>query len=288
MKMLSLITTIVLGAALAGGTATAQQNMKAADNAALRYWSAFAQIQDSGITEQQAKEAHAILEGTAPYDDLKYRELVEKNKPALETMARGTALPYCDWGVEMQLGDKAPVDYARKAALLGRLNVFYVFHLLINRDKDGAVRALQAGLRFSHDVSNGGTLFATVVSQGLMVAHLKAVADLQKLGELSAAQRSTLQKSIEQFGADGLDWPSAMKRELAIVRSEDARAASARDKIAVSYARLFSNPSTLPELQQMISSAPKQIADLIPNPRRVLEEKQELTETLQQTRSLLQ
>lgn len=279
---------MVVGAALAGGTATAQQNLKAADNAALRYWSAFAQMQDSGITEQQAKEAHAILEGTAPYDDSKYRELVEKNKPALETMVRGTALPYCDWGVEMQLGDKAPVDYARKAALLGRLNVFYVFHLLINHDKDGAVRALQAGLRFSHDVSNGGTLFATVVSKGLIVAHLKAVAGAVHVGELSAAQRSALQKSVEQLGTDGLDWPSAMKRELAIVRLEDSRVASARDKIAASYARLFSNPSTLPELQQMIASAPQPLPEVVPNPKRVLDEKQDLTDRLQQARSRLE
>src|SRR5438132_10028810 len=237
-------------------TATAQQNLKPGDSAAFRYRAAFAQMEDSEITEQQAKEAHAILDGTAPYDDSKYKGLVEKNRSALDTMARGTALPYCDWGVELQLGDQAPVEYARKAALLGRLNVFYAFHLLLTHDKDGAVRALQAGLRFSHDVANGGTLFATVVSKGLIVAHLKAVAGALHLGELSAAQRSALQKSVEQLGPDGLDWPSAMKRELELVRARDARGAAARDKITASYMRLFSNPGTLPELQQMIAAAP--------------------------------
>ena len=288
MKSLRLMAAMILSAALAGGTAKAQQNPRPADNAALRYWSAFAQIQDAGITEQQAKEAHAILDGTAPYDDSKYKDIVEKNRLALETMARGTALPYCDWGVEMQLAEKAPVEYVRKAAFLGRLNVFYAFHLLINHDKDGAVRALQAGLRFSRDVASGGTLFATVVSQGLMVAHLKAVAGAQKVGDLSAGQRTALQKSIEQLGPEGLDWPAAMKRELEILPTRDAESAAAREKIAVSYIKLFSHPGTLPELQQMISSAPKQIADLIPNPKRVLDEKQELTDRLQQTRSLLQ
>lgn len=288
MKILRLITTMILGAALAGGTATAQQNLKPGDNAALRYWSAFAQMQDAGITEQQAKKAHAILDGTAPYDDSKYKDIVEKNRPALETMARGTTLPYCDWGVEMQLAERAPVEYARKAAFLGRLNVFYAFHLLINHDKDGAVRALQAGLRFSHDVANGGTLFATVVSQGLMVAHLKAVAGAQKVGDLSAAQRAALQKSIDQLGTDGLDWPAAMKREMEVLPTHDAQGTAARDKIAASYIKLFSNPGTLPDLQQTIAAAPKQVADLVPNPKRVLDEKQELTERLQQTKSLLQ
>jgi hypothetical protein len=279
---------MVLCFALANSAATAQQNFKAGDNAALRYWAAFAQMQDSEITQEEAKEAHAILDGTAPYDDSKYKGLVEKNRPALDTMARGAVLPYCDWGVELQMGTQAPVDYARKAALLGRLNVFYAFHLVIAGDKDGAVRALQAGLRFSHDVANGGTLFATVVAQGLIVAHLQAVSGIQHVSGFSAAQRAALQKSIEQLGSDGLDWTSAMKREMEVLPTHDAQGAAARDKIAASYVRLLSNPGTLPDLQQTIRSAPQQIADLIPNPKRVLDEKQDLTDRLHQTRSLLQ
>jgi hypothetical protein len=39
----------------------------------------------------------------------------------------------------------------------GRLNVLYAFHLFKTGNKDGAVRALAAGLRFSHDVGNGGS-----------------------------------------------------------------------------------------------------------------------------------
>jgi len=123
-------------------------------------WSAFAQMQDSAITDQEAKELNLILDGTAPYSDLKYKDLIEKNKLALETMARGTSILNCDWGVDYQLGPDAPVDYIRKSLALGRLNVLYSFHLLINHDSDGAVRTLVAGLRFSHDVANGGTLFA--------------------------------------------------------------------------------------------------------------------------------
>jgi len=281
-------TALITLAAASVINASAQQNQKPADNAALRYWSAFAQMQDTGITEEQAKEAHAILDGTAPYVDSKYKDLVEKNKPALETMVRGTALPYCDWGMESQMGPQAPLDYARKAALLGRLNVFYAFHLMIGGDKDGAVRALQAGLRFSHDVANGGTLFATVVAQGLMVAHLKAVAGMQHVSGFSAAQRSALQKSIELLGPQGLDWAAAMKRELEILPAHDAQDAAARDRIKASYVRLFNNPGMLAELQQTISGAPKQLADVIPNPKRVLDEKQELTDRLQQTRAVLQ
>jgi hypothetical protein len=287
MSTLRFAAVIILSAALASNNASAQ-NHRPGDNAALRYWSAFAQIQDAGITEEQAKEAHAILDGTAPYDDSKYKDIVEKNRPAVETMARGTTLPYCDWGMEIQMGPNAPVDYARKAALLGRLNIFYAFHLLIGGDKDGAVRALQAGLRFSRDVANGGTLFATVVAQGLIVAHLQAAAGFHKVAGLSAAQRAALEKSIDQLGPDGLDWSGAIKREMEILPTHDAQGAAARDKIAASYLRLLTNPGTLPELQQTINSAPKEITDLIPNPKRVLDRKQDLTEKLQQTRTALQ
>src|SRR5262249_58940616 len=122
MKILRVISLIFLSGAVPVGSAIAQQNAPLAQNAALRYWSAFAEMQDSAITEEQAKEFHAILDGTAPYSDLKYRDLAEKNKTAVETMARGTALPNCDCGVDYAIGSDAPVEYVPKAMILGRLH----------------------------------------------------------------------------------------------------------------------------------------------------------------------
>jgi hypothetical protein len=160
MKIFKTLSSMIVIASLSAGSALAQRNAPVTGNAALRYWSAFSEIQDSGIADQQAKELNAILAGTAPYDDSKYKNLFEKNTLALEIMARAVSLPSCDWGLDYGLGQDVPVDYARKALVLGRLNVLYIFHLLKTGDKDGAVRALAAGLRFSHDVGNGGSLFA--------------------------------------------------------------------------------------------------------------------------------
>src|SRR5260370_17142939 len=97
----------VLVVMMAGSTwgASARQNSKPSENAGLRYWAAFAEMQDSSITDDQAKELNLILEGTAPYDDLKYKDLVEKNRPAIEVMSRGTALPTSDWGFHSDLAD---------------------------------------------------------------------------------------------------------------------------------------------------------------------------------------
>jgi len=288
MNTFRLIPSMILLVALPVSSTSAQQRAKLGENAALRYWSAFAEMQDSAITDQQAKETNLILDGTALYEDLKYKDLVEKNRPALETMARAAALPNCDWGVDYELGAEAPVDYVRKALALGRLNVLYAFHLLIAGDKDGAVRTLATGLRFSHDVANGGTLFATLAAKSLLAAHVRAIAFALHVVGLSSAQRLVLQKALAPLGPGGLDWQSALKRELEISHGLDSQASAALERIISSYLAVLNNPSTLPELQQMIVSAPAPLPDIIPNPKRVLEEQQDLTNQLLQMRSLLQ
>ena len=285
MNIHHLISSTILLAAITVGSASAQQRTKFGENAALRYWSAFAEMQDSAITDQQAKELAAVLDGAARYDDSKFKELVEKNKPALETMIRAIAIPNCDWGVDYQLGSKAPVEYVRKALALGRLNVLYTFHLLMAGDKDKTMHVLAAGFRFSHDVANGGTLFATVAAKTLLVQHLRAAEFTLQVAELSAAQRLVLQKVIGQLGPDGLDWHSAMKRELEIPLGLDPEAMA---RIIPSYLSALNNTSQLPGLQRMIASAPRPIPEVIPNPKRVLEEKQDLTEKLLQARSRFQ
>ena len=65
-----------------------QQSVPLGQNAALQYWSAMSVIRDAGISEQQAR-AQCNTDGSAAYDDSKYRDSLEKNRLALEVMARG-------------------------------------------------------------------------------------------------------------------------------------------------------------------------------------------------------
>jgi hypothetical protein len=290
MKNISTISSMILIALLSAGSAWAQRNPFLTENAALRYWSAFSEVQDSGITDQQAKELNAILDGTAPYDDSKYRDLLEKNKLALEIMARATSLPNCDWGLDYGLGHDLPVDYARKALALGRLNVLYAFHQLKTGNKYGAVRALTAGLRFSHDVANGGSLFATLIAKDLLVNHLRAVAGAIHLEQLSTNQRSQLQAAVTQVG-EGLDWPTAAKRDLEALRGDyagNSQTSAVLTRIIASYVAALNDESRLAALNQAIEGAPQELSNVIPNAKRVLEQKQELNNTLLQTRALLQ
>ena len=279
---------MILIALLSAGSAWAQRNASLTQNAALRYWSAFSQVQDSGITDQQAKELNAILDGTAPYDDTKYKELLEKNKLALEIMARATSLPNCDWGLDYGLRDDMPVDYARKALALGRLNVLYAFHLFIAGNKDGGVRALVAGLRFSHDVANGGSLFATVIAKDLLVNHLRAVSGALHLEQLSATQRTRLQQAITGLGSHGVDWQSAIKQEMGVLNKPPWQESVSLVRVTQLYLAAVNDPSQLSKLEQLLATVPQPLRDVIPLPKEVLEQKQELDQKLMQTRSLLQ
>jgi len=290
MKIFNTISSMILIAVLSTGSAVAQRNPSLTENAALRYWSAFSEVQDSSITDQQAKELNAILDGTAPYDDSKYKGLLEKNKWALEIMARATSLPNCEWGLDYGLGPNLPVNYARKALVLGRLNVLYSFHLLKTGDKDGAVRSLAAGLRFSRDVGNGGSLFATLIAKDLLVSHLRAITGAIHLEQLSANQRSRLQVAVMRVG-EGLDWSTAAKRDLEALRGDytaNPQTSAALNRIVSSYGAALKDESRLTSLNQAIEAAPQELANVIPNAKRVLEQKQELNNTLLQTRALLQ
>jgi hypothetical protein len=282
------IPSTLMVVALLVSTAFAQQKPNLGDNAALRYYAAFAQMQDYAITDAEAKSLNGILDGPVPYDDSQYKDLVEKNKPALETLARGAALTKCDWGLDY-IGEDTPVDYARSALALGRLNVLYAFHLLIAGDKDGAVRAIKAGLRFSQDVANGGSLFATLAAKSLLANHLRAIAFVLHTEELSAAQRSALQKAVAQLGPDALDWPSAAKRDLESLHghfSNDPQASAALTRTISFYVAGLS-ASKAPNVVEL-HDLPPQLAGLIPDPKRVWDQKQDLTNQLAQTRSSLQ
>lgn len=80
-------------------------------------------------------------------------------------------------------------------------------------NKDEAVNALIAGLRFSHDVGNGGSLFATLIAKTLLTSLLRAIAGALQLEQLSASERSRLQTAVTRLG-EGFDWPAAAKRDL--------------------------------------------------------------------------
>jgi len=270
--------------ALSSTVVAQQASQMPGDNAALRYWSAFAQMQDSTVTAEQAKGLQAILDGVAPYSDVNYRELVERNRRAVETLQRGTTLPRCDWGVEYQLGPEAPVDYVRRALALGRLNVLYAYRQLASGNRSGGMRTLAGGIRFSHDVAGGGTLIAGVAAKTLMVAHLRAVDFAARTQALASEEKTLLSAQLDQIGPEGVDWHATMQREFEVLERSGARVPASLVEL---YGKTVQDAAQLPQLQQAIAGAPQAVASVIPRPQRVLEQKRELNERLREFRAML-
>jgi hypothetical protein len=99
-----------------------------------------------------------------------------------------------------------------------------------------------------------------------------------------------LQAAVVQLG-EGLDWPSAAKRDLEALRGDyevNSQASAALTRIIASYVAALKDEAKLSLLNQAVGSAPQELASVIPNAKRVLEERQDLNSTLLQTRSLLQ
>ena len=72
------------------------------------------------------------------------------------------------------------------------------------------------------------------------------------------------------------------------VKELDSQSSAALAEIVPTYTAALNNPALLPKLQEKIAGAPPPLRELIPNPQRVLREKQDLTDKLRQIHSLLE
>ena len=288
MNIVTKVSATVVVLLMLPGLTLAQWNASVEENAALPYWSAFSQLQDAGITDQQANKLNALLDGTAAYDDSTYKDLLAKNALPLQIMTRATSIPRCEWGLDYTLKENLPVDYARKALVLGRLNVLNTFHLAKAGDTEGAVRSLVAGLKFSRDVANGGSLFAAIVAKVLLVHHLRAATELAHLEQLSIAQRSELEKAVTQLGPSGVDWQVAIRREIALLNTQPWPTSASQASVMQAYIRAVDDPSRLESVEQLTSALPQALRSLIPNPKQVVQQKQDLDAQLLQARRVLQ
>ena len=85
MRRINVIGSTAVAVLFAVGAAMAQRTVSLADNAALRYWAAFSQLQDAAITDQEAKVLDSVLDRTASYDISRYSDLIQKR---LEILTR--------------------------------------------------------------------------------------------------------------------------------------------------------------------------------------------------------
>jgi hypothetical protein len=195
-------------------TALAQQvNLPQSKNAALRYWMAFAEMQDRTVDEATTKLMEDVLSGAAAWDERQLGPVVDANVGAIHTMQRATNLPECDWGLEYDRGPAMSIGHLPKARALARLNALYGARQMAQGDAEGAVGTWLAGLRFAQHISKDMSLIAVLSAKPAFLANLHLLTKAAGSGRLSAESLQKIRSQVALLPKDGLDWTSAVKVE---------------------------------------------------------------------------
>src|SRR5262245_12606615 len=148
-KPLRILVVVVTGLLGALGTFGQIKMPPETRNAALRYWMAFSELQETDAEEQAYALLEKMISGELPWDDTKFGHVLNENEEAIQTMQRASRLPECDWGIEYSLGPRTPNPFVPNSArALARLNTLYGMRLAAKGDSAAAVDTWLAGIRF--------------------------------------------------------------------------------------------------------------------------------------------
>ena len=179
-------------------------------NAALRYWLAFADLQDPPSGKATADLLEKTAAGEAAWDEAKLGSILDNNEPAIWRMQRATKLPECDWGLEYDLGPRASIAYVPKARVLARLNTLDGMRLAAKGDAQKAVDTWLAGIRFSQHLTRGGSLIFSLVAKMGLISNFRALTQAAQNGALTDAQKKQIESVVRALPETGFDWGQAL------------------------------------------------------------------------------
>jgi hypothetical protein len=182
-------------------------------NAALRYWSAFADIQDPPADKLTQDLLEKVAAGDAPWDEAKLGAILDQNETAILAMQRAAKLPECDWGLEYSRGPRTSIAYVPRSRVLARLNTLYGMRQMAKGDPQAAVETWLDGIRFSRHVAQNGTLIFQLVGKMAMLSNFRALTSAAESHQLSDAQRAQVLAAVQALPADGFDWGQALALE---------------------------------------------------------------------------
>lgn len=182
-------------------------------NAALRYWQAFSELKDPPPSQDLQAEIEKVLNQGADWDEPKLGGLVVANEIALGIMQRATKLPDCDWGVEYSRGPEASIAFVARANVLARLNTLQGIREVEHGHPQRAVEIWIAGIRFSQDLTKGGSLLFALTAKSVLTQELRAIAVQAKRGHLNGSQKRQLLGAIAALPEDGFDWGTAWEMD---------------------------------------------------------------------------
>jgi hypothetical protein len=239
-------TKLVLIAAsfLFGATLASAQTKRLVEtrNAALRYWMAFAELQDPPTDKVTAELLEKTATGEAPWDEAKLGPILDKNEEAILAMQRATKLPECDWGLEYERGPRASIAYVPRARVLARLNTLYGVRLAARGKTQEAIDTWLAGIRFSQHLPQGGGLIFSLIAKMNLLSNFNALTQSAQSGSWSTLQRKQVENVIRAIPATGFDWSEALWHEQAVLEQGAAQMAQANNSRAY-YEEMMGKPA---------------------------------------------
>lgn len=143
--------------------ASADTPPKTADNAALKYWQAFATLPSLEKAEEERLRADS---STMPLD-AEARDLVAKADYSLKMLHRAAALPRCDWGLSFEDGIEALLPHAQAARALSSL-AYLRARMRFEADRTGdAIDDVVDALTLGRHTSRDGSLITVLVGYNI-------------------------------------------------------------------------------------------------------------------------
>jgi hypothetical protein len=208
-KAFLLLLTLIVASSL-----PAQQfNLPQNKNAALRYWIAFAEMQDRTVDEATTKLMEDVLSGAASWDEQRLNPILDANHDAIRTMQKGTLLPECNWGLDYDRGAAMSLAHLPKARAMARLNALYGSRQLAQGDAEGAVNTWLAGLRFAQHITRDMSLIGVLSAKPAFMANLSLLSKAVTDGRLNSDLLRNVKAQVGALPADGLNWSMAVKFE---------------------------------------------------------------------------
>jgi hypothetical protein len=199
---------------MAGTRPAAQQApSENAQNAALRYWMAFALMRDPPSDAATTDLLASVEAGRAAWNEARLAPILDPNGQALETMRRATRLESCDWGLEVELGPYTPIAHLARAGVLARLNTLAGIRSSAAGRTDEAVDRWIAGIRFARHVAEGGSLIASLTARVALRSAFEALERAAGGASLNDAQRQRIRSAVAAVPEDGFAWDQAVRSE---------------------------------------------------------------------------
>jgi hypothetical protein len=203
---------------------------------------AFAIMQDPPADQALTDLLETVASGKAPWDEGRLGPILDANREAIQAMQRATKLRECDWGVEYDLGPAAPIAHLPKARVLARLNTLSGMRLAARGQLPQALDTWLAGVRFSQDVAQRGSLISLLTARAMLNSNLHALNQALMNASLDAGERARIDRLLRALPDTAFDWSQALRREEASVEVAVQQLSQASDPKAY-YRAMMGQPA---------------------------------------------